>query len=82
MSALPVLIWVKQGNRASGWPFFAWILFFSLPMFGILVLIFGVAASDSKIDSKIYIPASGGGLFMAILTFPVFLILKKFKRKK
>ena len=80
--ALPILIWIKQGERSHGWPLFAWILFFCLPVAGGLVFAFGIIASDRKIDSTIFIPPTGSGFIMAIMAFPVYFILKTLRRKK
>jgi hypothetical protein len=78
---LPILIWAKQGERSHSWPLFAWILFFCLPIFGLISLIFGITASDDKIDSRAYIPPTPNGLIMAILVLPVYFVMKGFKRK-
>lgn len=82
---LPVWIWVKQGDRSHTWPLFAWILFFCLPIAGVGCLIFGIFASDKKIDSSFYIAPRGsglGGLAIAILAYPLYIILRDIKRKK
>ena len=79
---LPILIWIKQGDRSHSWPLFAWLLFFCLPIVGGLVLAFGIIASDKKIDSSICIPPTGHGIIMAIMVFPVYFILKGLRRKK
>jgi hypothetical protein len=71
---LPILIWFKQGDQSHSWPLFAWILFFCLPIVGGLMLVFGIIASDRKIDSSIYIVPTGSGLTVAILAFPLYFI--------
>jgi ABC-type arginine/histidine transport system permease subunit len=78
---LPVWIWVKQGNRSNTWPVYAWILFFGVPLIGLLLLIFGITASEKKIAS-INLPFSRGGLVFRLVSMPVWLILSAFKRRK
>jgi hypothetical protein len=78
---LPVLIWIAQGNESGSWPRFAWILFFFLPIAGACFLVFGIIASDKKIDS-IHIVAIPSNLFIAILAVPLYLVLRGIQRKK
>jgi hypothetical protein len=78
---LPVLIWIAQGSQSAGWPLFAWVLFFCLPIIGAGFLVFGIMASDQKIAS-IRIVAINSTIIMAILAVPLYLILKGIQRKK
>ena len=78
---LPVLIWISQGSQSGSWPRFAWILFFCLPIIGIGFLAFGIFASDQKIDS-IRIVAFDSTILLAILTVPLYLVLKGIQRKQ
>ena len=83
--ALPVWIWVKQGDRSHNWPLFAWILFFCLPVAGACCMVFGIFASDQKLDSSTCtVPRGSGlaGLAIMILAYPLYIILKHNKRKK
>jgi hypothetical protein len=84
---LPVLIWVKQGDRAHSWPLFAWILFCCFPIAGVCFLIFGAYASDQKLDSSnsnYFVPRGSGlaGLVIALLAYPLYIVLRGIKRKK
>ncbi len=78
--SLPVWIWLAQGRQSSAWPWFAWILFFCLPVLGATFLVFGIVASDRKITS-FRIAATDNTLILAILALPLYLILKRFRRK-
>jgi len=82
MLTLPVWIWVAQGRQSGSWPVFAWILFFCMPIVGACFLLFGIIASDQKIDSSIYIVPTRNGLIMAILALPLYCILKTIRRKR
>jgi len=80
--ALPVWVWVAQGHQSGSWPIFAWILLFCLPILGAGILAFAIFASNRKIDSTIFTPPTWGGLIMAILAFPLYFILRRFRQKK
>jgi uncharacterized membrane protein len=84
---LPVWIWTKQGDRSHNWPLFAWILFFCLPIAGVFCMIFGVFASDQRLDSSnsnYFVPRGSGlaGLAIALLAYPLYIVLKSIKHKK
>jgi uncharacterized membrane protein len=78
---LPILIWMAQGNQSGSWPRFSWILLFSLPIAGACFLVFGIIASDKKIDAihRVAIPSN---FFIAILAVPLYLALSGIQRKK
>jgi hypothetical protein len=78
---LPVLIWIAQGSQSGSWPRFAWIPFFFLPIAGACFLVFGIIASDKKIDT-IHIVAIPSNFFIAILAVPLYLVLKGIQHKK
>jgi len=78
---LPIWIWLSQGDRSGGWPLFAWILFYCLPVIGLALLIFGIAATDRRIVSM-RIVATGGAIIISALSIPFYLIFKACKREK
>lgn len=81
MSILPAVIWLAQGNQSGNWPRWAWILFFCMPVVGIGFLLFGIFASDQKIAS-VRVVAFESTILLAILSLPLYLILREVRRKK
>jgi hypothetical protein len=78
---LPVFIWITDGSNFSTWPFHAWILFFVLFIGGASIFLFGVLASDQKIEST-HVVATRGNLLMAVLATPLYLVLRGMQSKK
>ena len=78
---LPVFIWITDGKNSGSWPFHAWILLFLLVIGGAWIFLFGILASDERIDST-GIAATSDNLLMAILATPLYLVLKAIQRKK
>jgi hypothetical protein len=78
---LPVFIWFTDGRNSGTWPLHAWILLFVLLIGGASIFLFGVLASDQKIEST-RIVATEGNLLMAVLATPLYLVLRGMQRKK
>ena len=78
---LPVFIWVTDGRNSSTWPTRAWVILSVLLIGGVCFFLFGVLASDQKIEST-RIVATEGNLLIAVLATPLYLILRGMQRKK
>ena len=78
---LPVFIWITDGRHSSTWPLKAWIILFVLLIAGACFLLFGIFASDQKIDST-RIVAIPDNFIVAILAVPLYLVLRGIQRKK
>jgi peptidoglycan/LPS O-acetylase OafA/YrhL len=78
---LPVFIWIMEGGHSDSWPVKAWILLFVLFIGGACIFLFGVLASDQKIEST-RIVATNGNLLVAVLATPMYLVLRGMQRKK
>jgi hypothetical protein len=78
---LPVFIWVADGKNSSTWPTRAWVILSVLLVGGVCFFLFGVLASDQKIEST-RIVATEGNLLMAVLATPLYLFLRGMQRKK
>jgi len=78
---LPVFIWITDGSNFSTWPFHALILLFVLFIGGASIFLFGVLASDQKIEST-RIGATDVNLLVAALATPLYLVLRGMQRKK
>lgn len=79
--ALPFFVWVRDGAESDSWPTVGWILFFGTPLFGLVLLLVAAIASPKRIvkwaDSASTHEAS---IFILVLAFPVYLILKLVSR--
>jgi hypothetical protein len=78
---LPVFIWVMDGKNSSTWPTRAWVILSVLLVGGVCFFLFGVLASDQKVESA-RIVATEGNLLMAVLATPLYLVLRGTQRKK
>jgi hypothetical protein len=78
---LPVFIWIADGRHSGSWPIRAWIIFIFPPLLGSYFFLFGLFASDEKINSK-RIAAVPDNFLVAILAVPLYLVLSGFQRKK
>ena len=78
---LPVFIWITDGRNSGRWPLHAWILLFLLFIGGACFFLFGILASDKRIEST-GVATTSDNLLMAILATPLYLALKAIQRKK
>jgi hypothetical protein len=78
---LPIFIWITDHKNSGNWPLRAWILLFVLFIGGLCIFLFGILASDEKIHSR-RIAATSDNFLVAILAFPLYLVLKAIRRKK
>ena len=78
---LPAFIWVTDGKNSSTWPTRAWVILSVLLGGGVCFFLFGVLASDQKIEST-RIVATEGNLLMAVLATPLYLVLRGMQRRK
>ncbi len=78
---LPVFIWVTDGKTSSTWPTRAWVILSVLLVGGVCFFLFGVLASNQKIEST-RIVATEGNLLMAVLATPLYVVLRGIQRRK
>ena len=48
--ALPCWVWHKQGDRASEWPTFSWVLFWGVGCLGVFLLLVGLLGSPRAVE--------------------------------
>jgi hypothetical protein len=78
---LPVFIWITDGSHSSSWPTKAWVILSVLLIAGVCIFLFGLLASDKRIDST-HIVAIPDTFLVAILAVPLYLVLRGIQRKK
>jgi hypothetical protein len=78
---LTVFIWIKEGGNYHTWPLRGWVILAVLLFGGAYFFVFGLLASDQKIEST-RIVATEGNLLMAVLATPLYLVMRCMQRKK
>lgn len=80
--AVTGLIWRKQGDTLSEWPTWACLVFFGLPVLGLVLVLVGFLARREQIE-KWADRASRheASIILMILAFPVFLVMSLFDKR-
>jgi len=79
--ALTALIWKKQGDTFSEWPAWYYFVFLGFPIVGLALIAVGLFAGRARIekwadDASLH----EASIIIMIVAFPVFLLMKMFKR--
>jgi hypothetical protein len=81
--AIPCWVWHKQGDRASEWPTFSWILFWGVGVLGVILLLVGLLASARAVewwaDAASRHEAS---IIVMVIAAPVHFLLRWVTRKR
>ena len=80
---LPCWVWHKQGDRASDWPMFSWVLFWGVGSMGVILLLVGLLASPRAVewwaDAASKHEAS---IVVMVIAAPVYFLLRWVTRRR
>lgn len=79
----PCWVWHEQGDGASEWPMFAWVLFWGVGVSGVILLLIGLLARPRAVES--WADAASrheASILVMILAAPVYFLLRVISRKR
>ena len=81
--SLSVLIWVKQGHKASEWPAWAHVLFIAIALLGFIIIAVGLKAKRQTIQNWAEgVSHHEAFIIIMILAFPVYLLCEMLSSRK
>ena len=80
---LPCWVWHKQGDRASDWPMFSWVLFWGVGSLVVILLLVGLLAAPRAVewwaDAASKHEAS---IVVMVIAAPVYFLLRWVTRRR
>lgn len=80
---IPCWVWHKQGDRASEWAMFNWVLFWGVGVLGVILLLVGLLASPRTVEWWADAASSHeAAIVVMIIAAPVYFLLRWITRKR
>lgn len=76
-------IWKKQGHNFAGWPAWSCLVFFCLPILGLVLVAVGLLAGRDRIEKWAgAVSRHEAGIIIMVVAFPVFLVMSLLERRE